>query len=55
MLNWVEQRELSGLASDHRIVGKISEPSRVLMDLNNSFNVGCEARTCQCTVQPQAL
>ena len=35
MLNWVEQKELRGLASDDRLFGRIAEPGWVLMDFNN--------------------
>ena len=37
MLNWVEQRDLRGLASDDRLFGRIAEPGWVLMDFNNHF------------------
>ena len=37
VLNWVEQRELRGLASDDRLFGRIAEPGWVLMDFNNKF------------------
>ena len=37
VLNWVEQKELSGLASDDRLFGRIAEPGWVLMDFNNNF------------------
>ena len=37
VLNWVEQKELRGLASDDRLFGKIAEPGWMLMDLNNNF------------------
>ena len=37
VLNWVEQKELRGLASDDRLFGRIAEPGWVLMDLNNHF------------------
>ena len=37
VLNWVEQRELIGLANDDRLFGRIAEPSWVLMDFNNKF------------------
>ena len=37
MLNWVEQKELRGLASDDRLFGRIAEPGWVLMDFNNNF------------------
>ena len=37
VLNWVEQRELRGLASDDRLFGKIAEPGWMLMDFNNHF------------------
>ena len=37
VLNWVEQRELGGLASDDRLFGRIAEPGWVLMDFNNNF------------------
>ena len=36
-LNWVEQKELRGLASDDRLFGRIEEPGWVLMDFNNRF------------------
>ena len=37
MLNWVEQKELRGLASDDRILERIAEPGWMLMDFNNNF------------------
>ena len=37
VLNWVEQKELRGLASDERLFGKIAGPGWVLMDFNNNF------------------
>ena len=37
VLNWVEQRELRGLASDDRLFGRIAEPGWVLMNFNNHF------------------
>ena len=37
VLNWVEQRELRGLASDDRLFGRIADPVWVLMDFNNNF------------------
>ena len=37
VLNWVEQKELRGLASDDRLFGRIAEPGWVLMDFNNNF------------------
>ena len=37
VLNWVEQKELRGLASDDRLFGRISERGSVLMDFNNNF------------------
>ena len=37
VLNWVEQRELRGLASDDRLFGRIEEPGWVLMEFNNHF------------------
>ena len=37
VLNWVEQKELRGLASDDRLLGRIAEPGWVLMDFNNNF------------------
>ena len=37
VLNWVEQRELRGLASDDRLFGRIAEPVWVLMDFNIHF------------------
>ena len=37
VLNWVEQRELRGLASDDRLFGRIAEQGWVLMDFNNNF------------------
>ena len=44
VLNWVEQNELRGLASDDRLFGRIPEPGWVLMDFNNKFKcrMGCE-------------
>ena len=37
VLNWVEQRELRGLASDDRLFGSIAEPGWMLMDFNKHF------------------
>ena len=37
VLNWVEQMELRGLASDDRPFGRIAVPGCVLMDFNNNF------------------
>ena len=37
VLNWVEQKELRGLASDGMLFGRIAEPGWVLMDFNNHF------------------
>ena len=37
VLNWVEQKELRGLASDARLFGRISQTGWVLMDFNNNF------------------
>ena len=37
VLNWVEQKELRGLASDDRLFEIIAEPGWVLMDFNNNF------------------
>ena len=37
VLNWVEQKELRGLASDDRLFGRIAEPGWLLMDFNNNF------------------
>ena len=37
VLNWVEQREPRGLASDDRLFGRIAEPGWMLMDFNNHF------------------
>ena len=37
VLNWVEQKELRGLASDDRLFGGIAEPGWVLMDFNSHF------------------
>ena len=37
VLNWVEQKELRGLASDERLFGRIAEPGWMLMDFNNIF------------------
>ena len=34
---WVEQRELSKLASEDRLFGRIAEPVWLLMDFDNSF------------------
>ena len=39
VLNWVEQKELRGLASDDRLFGRIADPGWVLMDLSHvQFN-----------------
>ena len=37
MLNWVEQKELRGLASDDRLFLRLAESGWVLMDFNNNF------------------
>ena len=37
VLNWVEQRELRGLASEDRLFGRKAEPGWVLVDFNNHF------------------
>ena len=37
VLDWVEQKELKGLASDDRFFGKIAEPEWILMDFNIKF------------------
>ena len=37
VLNWVEQMELRGLASDDRLFRRIAEPDWMLMDFNNNF------------------
>ena len=37
VLNWVEHRELRGLASDDRLFGRIAEPGWLLMDFHNNF------------------
>ena len=37
VLNWVEQKELGGLASDDRLFGRIAELGWILMEFNNSF------------------
>ena len=37
VLNWVEQKELRGLASDNRLFGITAESGWVLMDFNNNF------------------
>ena len=37
VLNWVEQKELRGLASDDRLFGRIAEPGWMLMEFNNDF------------------
>ena len=37
VLNWVEQKEQRGLASDDRLFGRIAEPGWMLMDFNNNF------------------
>ena len=38
VLNWVEDKELRGLASGDRFFGRIAEPAWMLMVLNNNFN-----------------
>ena len=37
VLNWVEQKELRGLASDDRLFGRIAVPGCVFMGFNNYF------------------
>ena len=37
VLNWVEHKELRGLAIDDRLFVRIAEPGWILMDFNNSF------------------
>ena len=37
VLNWVEQKDLRGFASDDKLFGRIAEPGWVLMDFNNHF------------------
>ena len=37
MLNWVEQRELRGLASDDRLFGRVAEPGWKLTKFNTKF------------------
>ena len=37
VLNWVEQKELRGLASDDRLFRRIAKPGWMLMDFNNKF------------------
>ena len=37
VLNWPEQKELRGLASDNSLFGRIAEPRWMLMDFNNNF------------------
>ena len=37
VLNLLEQKEPTGLASDDRLFGRIAEPGYILMDFNNSF------------------
>ena len=37
VLNWVEQKELRGLAGNARLFGRKEEPGLVLMDFNNHF------------------
>ena len=37
VLNWVEQKELRGLASDDSLFGRTAEPGWMLMDFNNNF------------------
>ena len=56
VLNWVEQKELRGLASDDRLFGRIAEPGWVLMDFNNNFKcrMGREDFSPY-PVQPEAL
>ena len=36
VLNWVEQKELRGLASDDRLFGRIAVPGCVFMGFNNN-------------------
>ena len=49
VLNWVEQRELSGLASKDRLFGRIAEPGWKLMDLKNSFKTYAHVKENQDT------
>ena len=37
VLNWVEEKELRGLASDDRLFARIAEPGWILMVFKNSF------------------
>ena len=37
VLNWVEQKELRGLASDDRLFRRVAEPGSMLMDFDNNF------------------
>ena len=37
VLNWLEKKELRGLASDDRLFGRIAELGWLLMDFNNNF------------------
>ena len=37
VLNWYDQKELRGLASDDRLFGRIAERGWMLMDFNNNF------------------
>ena len=44
-LNWVEQKELRGLASDDRLFGRIAAPGWMLMDLTTISSAEWAART----------
>ena len=37
MLNLLEQKKLTGLASEDRLFGRIADAGWILMDFNNSF------------------
>ena len=55
VLNWVEQKELRGLASYDRLLGRIAEPGWMLMDFNNNFKCRMGREDLQCPVQCEAL
>ena len=57
VINWMEQRNLRGLAIDDRLFGKISESGWVLIYLNNSFKcrMGGENLSNVQFIQPRVL
>ena len=50
VLNWVEQKELRGLASNGRLFGRIAEPGWMLMVFNNNFKCRMGSEDLPCPV-----